>query len=104
MQVNKDQWPEGTTVDLEGYYSPEGEMLNSEPHTQEFVDAWNGVVTPAESTMVGYEDVIEEAVANIVTEKSSKAEMEIEARKHGIELDRRQSKKSLWGKLKKVMK
>ena len=47
MEVNKAQWPEGTTVDLEGYYSPEGEMLNSEPHTQEFVDAWNGVVTPS---------------------------------------------------------
>jgi hypothetical protein len=30
--------------------------------------------------------------------------MEMEARKHGLELDRRQSKKSLWGKLKKVMK
>jgi hypothetical protein len=30
--------------------------------------------------------------------------METEARKHGLELDRRQSKKSLWGKLKKVMK
>ena len=104
MQVNKEQWPEGTTVDLEGYYSPEGEMLNSEPHTQEFVDAWNGVVTPAESKMVGYEDAIEKAVSNIVTEKSSKAEMETEARKHGLELDRRQSKKSLWGKLKKVMK
>jgi hypothetical protein len=43
MEVNKAQWPEGTTVTLEGYYSPEGEMLNSEPHTQEFVDAWNGV-------------------------------------------------------------
>jgi hypothetical protein len=104
MEVNKAAWPEGTTVDLEGYYSPEGEMLNSEPHTQEFVDAWNGVVTPAESTMVGYEDAIEKAVSNILTEKSSKAEMEIEARKHGLELDRRQSKKSLWGKLKKVMK
>ncbi len=39
MQVNKEQWPEGTTVDLEGYYSPDGEMLNSEPHTHEFVDA-----------------------------------------------------------------
>ena len=91
MEVNKAAWPEGTTVDLEGYYSPEGEMLNSEPHTQEFVDAWNA-------------DIIEEAVSNIVTEKSSKAEMEMEARKHGLELDRRQSKKSLWGKLKKVMK
>ena len=103
MQVNKEQWPEGTTVDLEGYYSPDGEMLNSEPHTQEFVDAWNGV-TPVESKMVGYADAIEKAVSNIVTEKSSKAEMETEARKHGLELDRRQSKKSLWGKLKKVMK
>ena len=116
MEVNKAQWPEGTTVDLEGYYSPEGEMLNSEPHTQEFVDAWNadiieeavsnivdawnGVVTPTAVEA----DIIEEAVSNIVTEKSSKAEMEIEARKHGLELDRRQSKKSLWGKLKKVMK
>jgi len=108
MQVNKEQWPEGTTVDLEGYYSPDGEMLNSEPHTQEFVDAWNGVVTPAESTMVGYEDAIEKAVSDLkkvsLTEKSSKTDMETEARKHGLELDRRQSKKSLWGKLKKVMK
>ena len=43
MQVNKDQWPEGTTVDLEGFYSPDGEVLNSEPHTQAFVDEWNGV-------------------------------------------------------------
>ena len=74
MEVNKAQWPEGTTVDLEGYYSPEGEMLNSEPHTQEFVDAWNGVVTPTAVEA----DIIEEAVSNIVTEKSSKAEMEMD--------------------------
>ena len=107
MEVNKAQWPEGTTVTLEGFYSPEGEMLNSEPHTQEFVDAWNGV-TPVESKMVGYEDAIEKAVSDLkkvsLTEKSSKTDMETEARKHGLELDRRQSKKSLWGKLKKVMK
>ena len=107
MEVNKAQWPEGTTVDLEGYYSPEGEMLNSEPHTQEFVDAWNGV-TPVESKMVGYADAIEKAVSDLkkvsLTEKSSKTDMETEARKHGLELDRRKSKKSLWGQLKKVMK
>ena len=107
MKINKAQGPEGTTVDLEGYYSPEGEILNSEPHTQEFVDAWNGV-TPVESKMVGYADAIEKAVSDLkkvsLTEKSSKTDMETEARKHGLELDRRQSKKSLWGKLKKVMK
>ena len=100
MEVNKAQWPEGTTVDLEGYYSPEGEMLNSEPHTQEFVDAWNGVEIPPPARAV------DTSAANNspITEKSSKGDMENEARKHGLELDRRKSKKSLWGQLKKVMK
>ena len=64
MEVNKAQWPEGTTVTLEGYYSPEGEMLNSEPHTQEFVDAWNGVKAkaPAKKKKAS---VIKEAVEQV---------------------------------------
>ena len=52
MEVNKEQWPEGTTVTTEGFFSPSGELLNSEPHTQAFVDEWNGVKPKPKKTDV----------------------------------------------------
>ncbi len=84
--ANKEQWPEGTVISTEGFFSPDGELLSGEPHTQAEVDEWNGTSpTPT------------------VTEKSTKVEMEAAGRELGIELDRRKSKKSLWSQLKNII-
>jgi|TARA_B110000914_G_scaffold188630_1_gene173656 hypothetical protein len=89
----KDMFPEGTTATQNGFYSPAGELLRGVGLSQEEVNAWNGVkkkkAKPAKST---------------ITEKSSKSDMEAEGRKHGIELDKRKGKKTLWNQLKNVLK
>jgi hypothetical protein len=89
MEVNKEQWPEGTTVTLDGFYSPSGELLNSEPHDQAFVDEWNGVKPKKK---------VDEAKS--YSNRSSKDDLEEYGRTIGIELDKRKTKKSLLRQLK----
>ena len=89
MEVNKHEWPEGTTVTLDGYYSPDGELLNSEPHTQAFVDEWMGVKPKKKKS---------EAAS--YSNRSSKDDLEEYGRTIGIELDKRKTKKSLLRQLK----
>jgi len=93
MEVNKEQWPEGTTVTTEGFFSPSGELLNSEPHTQAFVDEWNGVKPKPKKT---------EAAS--YSNRSSKDDLEEYGRTIGIELDKRKTKKSLLRQLKEFVK
>ena len=90
---NKEQWPEGTVISTEGFFSPDGELLSGEPHTQAEVDEWNGVKPKK----------VKKKAAPKVNENSTKQEMEEEGRKHGIELDRRKGKKTLWNQLKKAI-
>ena len=50
--VNKEQWPEGTVISLEGFFSPDGELLSGEPHTQADIDEWNGTTSDLPETTV----------------------------------------------------
>ena len=95
MEVNKHEWPEGTTVTLDGYYSPDGELLNSEPHTQAFVDEWMGVKPKPKK---------KKDEAKSYSNRSSKDDLEEYGRTVGIELDKRKSKKSLLRQLKEFVK
>jgi hypothetical protein len=99
--VSKDMYPEGTTAALDGFKGPNGEVLVAVEFTQEEVDSWNG--TSSDLPATGASATSSASPELTVTEKSTKAEMEAEGRKHGIELDRRKNKKTLWNQLKKVV-
>ena len=99
---NKEQWPEGTVISTEGFFSPDGELLSGEPHTQAEVDEWNG--TSSDLPETGDTITSNASPTPKVTAKSTKEEMENAGRELGIELDRRKSKKTLWSQLKKAMK
>ena len=100
--VTKDMYPEGTTAHLDGFKGPHGEVLLGVEFTQAEVDEWNGTSSDLPATGASATSSVSPELT--VTEKSTKAEMEAEGRKHGIELDRRKNKKSLWSQLKKAMK
>ena len=99
--TTKDQYPEGTTASLGGFHGPNGEVLLGVEFTQEEVDSWNG--TSSDLPATGASATSSASPELTVTEKSTKAEMEAEGRKHGIELDRRKNKKTLWNQLKKAI-
>jgi len=99
--VTKDMYPEGTVAALDGFKGPNGEVLLGVEFTQEEVDSWNG--TSSDLPATGASATSSASPELTVTEKSTKAEMEAEGRKHGIELDRRKNKKTLWNQLKKVV-
>ena len=99
--VSKDMYPEGTTAALDGFKGPNGEVLVAVEFTQEEVDSWNG--TSSDLPATGASATSSASPEIKVTEKSTKAEMEAEGRKHGIELDRRKNKKTLWNQLKKAI-
>lgn len=100
---NKEQWPEGTVISTEGFFSPDGELLSGEPHTQAEVDEWNGTSSDLPATGASATSSASPKKPKKVTENSTKKEMEEEGRKHGIELDRRKGKKTLWNQLKKAI-
>ena len=99
--VTKDMYPEGTVATLDGFKGPHGEVLLGVEFTQEEVDSWNGKSSDLPAT--GASATSSASPELTVTEKSTKAEMEAEGRKHGIELDRRKNKKTLWNQLKQVV-
>ena len=99
--VTKDMYPEGTVAALDGFKGPNGEVLLGVEFTQEEVDSWNG--TSSDLPATGASATSSASPELTVTEKSTKAEMEAEGRKHGIELDRRKNKKTLWNQLKKAI-
>tara|TARA_B100000809_G_scaffold6426_1_gene6479 strand:+ start:121 stop:411 length:291 start_codon:yes stop_codon:yes gene_type:complete len=91
----KGMFPEGTVATENGFHSPSGELLRGVGLTQEEVNAWNGVKPKKKKAA---------PKKSSVNFKSSKDEMEAEGRKHGIELDKRKGKRTLWEQLKKVLK
>ena len=99
--LTKDMYPEGTVAHLDGFKGPHGEVLLGVEFTQEEVDSWNG--TSSDLPATGASATSSASPELTVTEKSTKAEMEAEGRKHGIELDRRKNKKTLWNQLKKAI-
>ena len=94
-KVNKKSWPPGTVATADGFYSPDGQLLAGEPHTQKFLDEWNGV-KPKKKKKVDE--------AKTYSNRSSKDDLEEYGRTIGIELDKRKSKKSLLRQLKDFVK
>ena len=99
--VTKDMYPEGTVATLEGLFGPHGEVILGVAVTQAEMDEFNG--TSSDLPATGASATSSASPELTVTEKSTKAEMEAEGRKHGIELDRRKNKKTLWNQLKKAI-
>ena len=93
--VNNKSWPPGTVATADGFYSPDGQLLAGEPHTQKFLDEWNGV-KPKKKKKVDE--------AKTYSNRSSKDDLEEYGRTIGIELDKRKSKKSLLRQLKDFVK
>ena len=92
--TTKDMYPEGTTASLNGFHSPDGELLIGVEFTQEEVDNWNGVKPKKKK--------VNEAKS--YSNRSSKDDLEEYGRTIGIELDKRKSKKSLLKQLKDFVK
>ena len=101
--VTKDMYPEGTVAHLDGFKGPNGEVLLGVEFTQEEVDSWNGTSSDLPATGASATSSASPKKPKKVTENSTKKEMEEEGRKHGIELDRRKGKKTLWNQLKKAI-
>jgi len=95
----KGMFPEGTIAHENGFSTPSGELLRGVALSQEEVNAWNGVKAKKPK-----KQKIPAMPKSSLTEKSSKEDMEAEGRKHGIELDKRKGKKTLWSQLKKAIK
>ena len=88
--MNKARYPVGTLAGIDGFYSPAGELLVVEPHTQAFVDEWNEVKPKKKKV----------SEAKSYSNRSSKDDLEEYGRTIGIELDKRKSKSSLLKQLK----
>ena len=93
--MNKARYPAGTLAGIDGFYSPSGELLVIEPHTQAFVNEWNGVKPKPKK---------KKSEAASYSNRSSKDDLEEYGRTIGIELDKRKSKKSLLRQLKDFVK
>lgn len=90
-----------------GWMHPKtGELLKSQRMSQGEADVHNGVVPVVEEVKV--EEVVQqlnEAPANNKSlEEMNKVELEALGRTKGVELDRRQSKSSLLGQMKSLIK
>ena len=88
-----------------------GELLKSQRMSQGEADAHNGIVPVVEAPIVEeveVEEVVQqlnEAPANNKSlEEMNKVELEALGRTKGVELDRRQSKSSLLGQMKSLIK
>jgi len=46
----KGMYPPGTVASVNGYHSPQGELLAASPNTQAEVDAWNGTSSDLPAT------------------------------------------------------
>jgi len=101
-------------VASKGWVSPKGELMSSSRFTQAQVDEWYGTIeTTAEediqevfvaaddkATVEGKWDA---AMKDQELDSLSKRELETLGREHGVELDRRQSKKSLISQMKGII-
>ena len=80
------------------------EILKPAKLTQEQIDEWHGVAPVVEAAPVVEEPtMLTEAPVNKSLDDMSKLELEEVGRQHGIELDRRKSKKTLIDKVKTLI-
>jgi hypothetical protein len=91
--------PKNATPTLRGWVSPKGELLKSQRITQAQIDEWHGMaMAPAKPAKP-----VKPTVQADPLEAKSKVELEAMAREHGVELDRRKSKKKLAESLRNIL-
>ena len=106
--IHKPKWLAKTTATTRGY-EIDGELLKAARLSQEQIDEWNGTSAPAPVEMITEADPVVEEVEVIVEEDApaledmTKAELEALGREHGVELDRRKTKKSLISQMKGIL-
>lgn len=101
MTIKAPNWCEDAIPGVNGWEDPNtGEVYASTKFTPEQVVEFYGVVTPAAPEPVV--EMLQEAPAHSSIDSMSKLQLEALGRQHGIELDRRQSKKSLLERMKVI--
>jgi hypothetical protein len=104
MTIKAPKWCSNAVPTSRGWTDPvTGEVYKSGGFTQEQIDEFNGV---AEVITEVPEPVIQTLTEAPIGDKSldemTKVELEALGRTHGVELDRRKSKKSLLGQIKNL--
>ena len=107
MAIKAPSWCENAVTTSRGWEDPNtGEVYKSGGFTQEQIDEFYGVTAEPEVITEVPEPVIETLTEAPVGDKSldemTKLELEALGRTHGIDLDRRKSKKSLLGQVKNL--
>ena len=91
--------PKNATPTLRGWVNPKGELLKSQRITQAQIDEWHGMSMAPSAPKAPVQPTIEADPL----EAKSKVELEALAREHGVELDRRKSKKKLAESLRNIL-
>lgn len=92
--------PKNAVPTLRGWVSPKGELLKSQRITQAQIDEWHGMSMAEEKPKA---KPVEPTVEPDPLEAKSKIELEAMAREHGVELDRRLSKRKLADSLRNIL-
>jgi hypothetical protein len=101
MTIKAPNWCEHAIPGANGWEDPDtGEVFASTKFTPEQVAEFYGKAAPAAPEPVV--QMLQEAPAHSSIDSMSKLQLEALGRQHGIELDRRQSKKSLLEKMKVI--
>lgn len=114
MTIKAPAWCENAVPTLNGWEDPDtGELYVSSGFTQEQIDEFHGIAPkkPEVLTEVPRNDFVKTPVQTLteapIGDKSldemTKVELEALGRTHGIELDRREKKETLVGKVKTLI-
>ena len=103
MAITPPAFQKDAVPSLKGWHHPKtNELLKSTRHTQAQIDEYNGITVVTspiaiEITVVEDEEIVIDSTNDIPDdlEAMTKKELEAYAREHGVELDRRLSRKKL---------
>tara|TARA_Y100000389_G_scaffold148384_1_gene147490 strand:- start:4952 stop:5278 length:327 start_codon:yes stop_codon:yes gene_type:complete len=107
MAIQAPKWAKGSHPTLRGWVK-DGELLKSQNITQDEINEWNGEtsapkVVATSAPKAAPVQLREIAPTTTLIDDMSKKELESFARTKGVELDRRESKRSLIAKVKNLM-
>lgn len=98
MTLKAPNWCENAIPGANGWEDPNtGEVFASTKFTEDQIAEFYGKAAPAAPQPAA--QMLQEAPAHLSIDSMSKIQLEALGRQHGIELDRRQSKKSLIEKM-----
>ena len=104
MSIKAPAWCENAIPTARGWEDPNtGELYASGGFTQEQIDEFNGVaevITEVPKPVI--QTLTEAPIGDKSLDEMTKVELEALGRTHGVELDRRKSKKSLLGQIKNL--